>query len=75
MQKSAEGDVATSSRVATVDAENICCVCFQLYQGDEEDTDWIQCPCGRWLHEDCIDEDDIIQDIYDRELFCPYCAV
>ena len=41
LQKSAEGDVATSSRVATVDAENVCCVCFQLYQGDEEDTDWI----------------------------------
>ena len=75
LQKLAEGDVATSSRVATVDAENVCCVCFQLYQGDEEDTDWIQCACGRWLHEDCIDEDDIIQDIYDRELFCPCCAV
>ena len=75
LQKSAEGDVATSSRVATVDAENVCCVCFQLYQGDDEDTDWIQCACGRWLHEDCIDEDDIIQDIYDRELFCPCCAV
>ena len=56
-------------------AINLCCVCFQLYQGDEEDTDWIQCACARWLHEDCIDKDDIIQDIYDRELFCPCCAV
>ena len=69
-----EDDVASSSSVATVVAENVCCVCFQMCEGDKEDTDWIQCVCGRWLHEDCIDEDDIIHDVYGRELFCPYCV-
>ena len=73
--KSAEDDVSSSSRVATNDIENVCCVCFQLYQGDEENTDWIQCACGRWLHEDCIDADDIVHDIQGRELFCPVCVV
>ena len=71
-------NVASLSRVttvATVDGENACCVCFQFYLGDEEDTYWIQCACGRWLHEDCIDVEDIINDVYGRELFCPYCAV
>ena len=75
LQKSAEDDVASSSRVPTVDAQNVCCVCFQFYQDNEEHTDWIQCACGRWLHEDCIDAEDIIHDIYGRELFCPYCAM
>ena len=70
-----EDDVASSSRVATVVAENVSCVCFLMYQGDEEDTDWIQCIYSRWLHKDCIDEDDIIHDVYGRELFCPYCVM
>ena len=59
----------------TVDseAENIaCCVCFQCYQGDQEDSDWVQCACNRWLHEDCIT--DVVHDIHGRELFCPYCC-
>ena len=66
-----EDDVTSSSRVAIVDAENVCCVCFQLHRGDEikEDTDWIHCVCSRWLHEDCINADDIIHDMYGREPF------
>ena len=75
LPKLAEGDAASSSSVVTVDVENVCCICFQVYQGDKEDTDWIQCACSRWLHEDCIDEEDIIYDVYGRELFCPYCAL
>ena len=77
LQKSAEDDLASTSIVTTDDVENvrICCVCFQLYLGEEENTDWIQCACGRWLHEDCIDIDDIIHDIHGRELFYPFCAV
>lgn len=41
-----------------------------IYLDDEEDTDWIQCVCSRWLHEECIDAKDIIHDVYGRELFC-----
>ena len=54
LQKSADNDVASTSIVTTDDVENVCCVCFQLYLGEEENTDWIQCACGRWLHEDCM---------------------
>ena len=58
----------------TVDseAENVCCVCFQSYQGDLEDFDWVQCACNRWLYEDCIT--DVVHDVHGRELFCPYCC-
>ena len=38
----------------TDEAENVCCVCFQCYQDDQEDSDWLQCACKRWLHKDCI---------------------
>jgi len=35
------------------DTETQCCVCFKDYvEGDE----WVQCTCGRWLHENCIIE-------------------
>ena len=35
---------ATSS-VTTAEAEDVCCVCFQVYQGDNKDIDWVQCAC------------------------------
>ena len=76
MEKFPKVDVvatASSSSVTTVEAEDICCVCFQDYQGDNENTDWVQCACHRWLHEDCIS--DIVYDVHGRELFCPYCAL
>lgn len=68
--------VSTRSRVdevptTTAEAENVCCVCFQCYLGDQEDSEWVQCACKRWLHEGCIT--DIEYDVYGRELFCPYC--
>ena len=31
-----------------------------MYQEDEEDDDWVQRTCSRWLHEGCIT--DIIAD-------------
>ena len=34
---------------------NLCCMCFGLYSEDVENgdgRDWIECVCGRWLHED-----------------------
>ena len=36
---------------------NQCCVCLQGFNEDIEigaGTNWVQCMCTRWLHEDCI---------------------
>ena len=49
--------------------ENQCCVCFEMY---EPDTEWVQCVCKRWLHEDCYTE--VLVDKYGRELLCPFCV-
>ena len=48
-----------SEFAATVDADH-CCVCFGSYQEDiDTGRDWLQCNCERWLHEDCIEDEDI----------------
>ncbi len=34
---------------------NQCCVCYQAFDEDvemEAETEWVQCVCARWLHED-----------------------
>ena len=49
--------------------ETLWCVCFQDYQGDKEDSDWVQCACKRWEHKDCIN--DIVYDAHGREPFHP----
>ena len=47
-------------QAASCDSEiniDMCCVCC-----DSEDaingtgTDWIECACGRWLHEECVED-------------------
>ena len=39
---------------------NLCCICFGSYDEDiDTGREWLQCSCGRWIHEDCIDEVDI----------------
>ena len=36
-----------------------CCACPGTYEEDlDTDRDWLQCCCGRWIHEDCVDIDD-----------------
>ena len=54
---------------------NICCMCFVTF---EEDTlegtgaEWIPCPCGRWLHEDCVKDYTVDSDR--NEHYCPFCV-
>ena len=48
--------------------------CFATY-GEEDDEVWVQCGCGRWTHEVCISQSDIIVDANGRELFCLKCSV
>ena len=60
-------------RTALSDGRNECCVCFEMYRRDDEVNDWLQCACGRWLHEKCIT--DIVHEKFDRELFRPHCLL
>ena len=50
---------------------NVCCVCFGLYSEDTSGADWIECACGRWLHEECGEE--CVVDADGKERFCPTC--
>ena len=54
---------------AEEDADH-CCVCSGSYQEDiDTGREWIQCYCTRWLHEDCVDEEDIDA----NGKLCPLC--
>ena len=66
-------EAAATTTMASNDGQNECCVCFELYRGDDETDDWLQCACKRWLHEECIT--DIVHDKFGRELLCPYCSL
>ena len=50
---------------------NKCCVCYDDYEEDE-DVEWVQCSCSRWLHEECIIDARV--DTSGKELLCPHCA-
>jgi len=50
---------------------NKCCMCFVSYEDDVlkgAGTEWIFCKCGRWLHEDCVE--DVVMDNNEEERFC-----
>ena len=39
---------------------NKCCVCFGMYEDDAgTERTWLECCCSRWIHEDCIDSEDV----------------
>ena len=62
-----------SSRDEVIDP-NVCCMCFVTYEDDVLEgarASWISCACGRWLHEDCA-EDQIIDDD-GNERNCSFC--
>lgn len=55
---------------------NECCVCLVSYDEDVEagtGSEWIMCACGRWAHEDCID--DVVLDVNGQERLCPVCIM
>lgn len=66
----------TSGEPSTSSAENECCECLRTYNEDIRQgtgVEWVQCSCGRWLHEECIDS--ILQDADGKERFCSFCVV
>ena len=53
---------------------NICCMCFQSWHDDVLEgggAEWIFFKCGRWLHEDCIE--DVVSDNDGFQHFCSFC--
>ena len=50
---------------------DLCCVCFGSYQEDVgTDREWLQCSCSRWIHEDCVDNEDVEEE---SGRLCPLC--
>jgi len=52
---------------------NECCVYFATYEGDVQEENgrtWIECGCGRWLHEDCSFPVSLAM----HNEFCLYCV-
>ena len=60
-------------RVDNID-DGECCMCFTTYEEDIRDQsgkEWVECACGRWLHEDCAE--DCVLDNDGKERLCPFC--
>jgi len=52
---------------------NRCCTCFGLYSDDfGTEREWLiqKCCCGRWIHKECVDENDINSN---ATKLCPLC--
>ena len=74
----------TTSKKAKVSAQppedenvdsNVCCACFGSYEDDVLEGSgavWISCACGRWLHEDCVEE--CKEDDQGNDRMCPLCV-
>ena len=66
-------DALPSSTDSEIDF-NVCCMCFGTYSEDVangDGRDWIECACGRWLHEDCAEDCLLNKD--GKEMFCHSC--
>ena len=64
-RKKARGDMD-----ATVESD-LCCVCFGSYHEDiDTGREWLQCSCNRWIHEDCVDNEDLDES---SGRLCPLC--
>ena len=54
----------------------VCCEFNVSYADDIRDNhgeEWVQCACGHWIHEKCIDE--VIIDADGNECICSYCVI
>ena len=53
--------------------KNECCVCSGTYDKDVEEEngrEWLNCTCGRWLHDDCVLG---AVDLEEDATICPMC--
>ena len=48
---------------------DLCCVCFGSYEEDRgTGREWLECDCGRWIHEDCV-----VPNSSSSNKLCPLC--
>ena len=47
-----------------------CTFCYETYDAGEG-WDWVECACGQWVHEVCLE--DIFTDTNGQERFGPHC--
>ena len=77
--RSQGGTGPSSSKAPRLDeliVANQCCVCYQAFDQDvemEAGTEWVQCVCTRWPHEDCVI--DCVIDDSGKEKLCPHCII
>ena len=74
-RKKPRRDALPSSTDSEIDF-NVCCMCFGTYSEDVangDGRDWIECACGRWLHEDCAEDCLLNKD--GKEMFCHSCIM
>ena len=60
---------------ATDITQNTCCECLLTYEQDIKQgtgAEWVECVCGRWLHEECIDH--VEYDENGQEKLCSSCC-
>ena len=80
LKTSGSKDAPKTSSTSCSNEEEIntdqCAICFRTYNDDIWDgtgEDWIECVCGRRVHENCV-EYDIVADATSRERMCPHCV-
>ena len=59
----------TSYCPSEADKQSECAFCFGLYAKDGKE--WVECACGQWIHENCME--DLYVDVDGQERFCPFC--
>ena len=66
-KKSGPKDAPKTSRTSRSSEEEIstdqCAICFRTYNDDILDgtgEDWVECACGKWVHENCVDYDIVV---------------
>ena len=70
-----EQDIPQAKK-SMVTEDGVCCICFGGYDDDvieRTGAEWIACGCGRWLHEDCVE--DVVLDDEGNERFCVFCLM
>ena len=53
-----------------------CCECLETYEDDVRfgrGEEWVECACGRWIHEKCIDK--VVIDTEGKEKFFSFCVI
>ena len=66
---------SSSSGDATQESQDTCCECSRTYDQDVTEgtgAEWVECACGKWLHEECIQQ--VEYDKNGQEKLCSSCT-